>query len=97
MRSVRIHFAIQGKLNGRWRQLKKIHGNPALRTVGTMLTQTYGGFSVFWAWSNWCGSGHFRVFATIDGRAFAGPASTRGATCEARGAPSTLTPSYGHS
>lgn len=95
LRRARIHFAIQAKLNGRWRQLDKIQGNPAQRTVGTLLTQTYGAFSVFWAWSNWCGSGPYRDVAFVNGRTVDGP--THGATCEGRGGPSTLTPSYGHS
>jgi len=61
-----------------------------------MLTHDEG-LGVFWAWGNWCGGGdRFRAFAQVGEQSVAGPTWTQGATCEDPGAPSTLTPSYGH-
>jgi len=94
---VQVHFAVQGAMGSTWTTLSTIRGNPAKRIVGAMLTQTYGGFDVFWAWSNWCGGGdRFRAFARVAARPTAGPTETQGATCEGSGAPSTLSPRYGH-
>lgn len=98
LRHTHIKFTVQTKHGSKWSNLSQVQGNPGSRTIGTMLTPTYGGFSVLWAWSNWCGGGnHFRAVAKIDGRTVAGPAVSHGATCEGQGSPSTLTPSYGHS
>jgi hypothetical protein len=94
---LRVDFALRGQDNGNWITLGQIQGNPAERTVGTMLTQTYGAFDVFWAWFNWCGGGdRFRSFADVGARTVAGPSRTRGPTCQDPQTASTLTPSYGH-
>lgn len=97
LRHLHIRLAVQRQSNGNWMTLSQIQGNPGTRTVGTMLTQTYGAFDVFWAWFNWCGGGNrFRASAKVGTRTVAGPTSTQGATCQNPQAPSTLTPSYGH-
>jgi hypothetical protein len=97
LRHLRVNFAVQAQSNGNWLTLSQVQGNPGRRTVGTMLTQTYGAFDVFWAWFNWCGVGNrFRASAQVGTRTVAGPTSTQGATCQDPQAPSTLTPSYGH-
>jgi len=93
-----VRFAIQGKVGGNWKALAPIQGNPASRTVGTMLTPTYGAAFVFWAWSNWCGGGdQFRAYARVNGKTVVGSISAQGATCEDSSAPSRLTPNFGHS
>lgn len=98
LRRAQVTFAVQGQGGGSWSTLGHVQGNPGHRTVGTMLTQTYGEFDVFWAWHNWCGGGNrFRAFTKVGRRTLAGPTATQGATCDDSGSPSTLTPSYGHS
>ena len=98
LKRVKITFTIQGKSgSGDWGSLRQIQGNPADRTIGAMLTSTYGAVDAFWAWLNWCGGGsHFRAVAVVNGRTVAGPTSSQGATCEDPKLPSTLSPSYGH-
>lgn len=96
LRHVRVKFTVQGRSGGTWAALSGIQGNPAWRTLGAMLTREEG-LDVFWAWGNWCGGGdRFRALAEVGERSVAGPTWTQGATCEDPGAPSTLTPSYGH-
>lgn len=97
LRRVHVTFAVQGQSSGSWSTLSPVRGNPGHRTVGAMLTQTYGEFDVFLAWHNWCGGGsRFRAFTKVGTRTTSGPTATQGATCEGPGSPSTLTPSYGH-
>lgn len=98
LRHKRVTLAVQGKSGGQWVTLRQIDGNPGSRIIGTMLTQTYGAFETLWAWANWCrGGNEFRAYAKVGTRTAAGPTATQGATCEGSRAPSTLTPSYGHS
>jgi hypothetical protein len=93
----RIDFAIEGQPGASWMTLGQIQGNPAKRTIGAMLTPTYGAAEAFWAWANWCGGGdRFRADATVDGRSVIGPTESQGPTCRDSGSPSTLTASYGH-
>lgn len=96
VRNTHVTLAVQDESGTEWTTLGKIQGNPGHRTVGTMLTQTYGAFQVFWAWANWCGGGHrFRAFAKVGADTVAGPTWAQGSTCESSNDPSTLTPSYG--
>lgn len=98
LRHLHINFAVQGQNGGNWATLAPVEGNPATRTIGTLLTHNYGGFLVFWAWANWChGGNHFRTSAKVGARTVTGATDTQGATCGDTGAPSTLTPNYGHS
>jgi hypothetical protein len=98
LKRVKITFTIQGQRgSGEWAGLRQIQGNPANRSIGALLTSTYGSVGVFWAWTNWCGGGsHFRAVAVVNGRAVVGPTWSQAATCEDPKLPSTLTPSYGH-
>jgi hypothetical protein len=96
VRNLPIRFSVQGEVNGTWKALTPVQGNPARRRIGALLTPANGAFA-FWAWWNWCGGSHnFRAFAQIADRPARGPASAQGATCEDSGSASTLTPSYGH-
>ena len=98
LKRVKITFTIQGHSgSGHWAALRQVQGNPANRTIGAMLTSTYGAVDVFWAWMNWCGGGtHFRAVAVVNGRTVTGPTWSQAATCEDPKLPSTLTPSFGH-
>jgi hypothetical protein len=98
LKRVKIRFTIQGQSgSGDWGSVPQIQGNPANRTIGGMLTSTYGAVDAFWAWMNWCGGGnHFRAVALVNGRTVTSPTSSQAATCDDPKLPSTLTPSYGH-
>jgi hypothetical protein len=98
LKRVKITFAVEGQSGGGdWATLRQVRGNPASRTIGGMLTSTYGAVGVFWAWTNWCGGGdHFRPVAVVNGRTVTGSSKSQAATCEDPTMPSTLSPSYGH-
>jgi hypothetical protein len=98
LKRVKITFTIQGQSgSGDWGSLRQIRGNPANRTIGAMLTPTYGAADAFWAWMNWCAGGtHFRAVAVVNGRTVTGPTWSQAVTCEDPKLPSTLTPSFGH-
>jgi hypothetical protein len=97
LKRARIDFAVQGETGPSWVTLGQIEGNPATRTIGGMLTPTYGAAEAFWAWANWCGGGdHFRALASVNSRSVTGPTEMQGPACQDSRSPSTLTANYGH-